>query len=139
MSDFLSQVWATQQANHQQQASQARADFEIAASQGDVGGAAEASQRLVEVEQSWQRYNDAARAHAASLIPPPPPPADAWMDKRSEHMNDADVFQMLNATSRYCDPRAGGTPLDARQYEQHMAERDRRRLSGYYQGGSLNR
>jgi hypothetical protein len=137
--DFLSEVWAAQRANHAQQAAQARADFEIAASQGDVGSAAEASYRLVEVERSWQRYDDAARQHAASLIPPPPPPADAWQDKRVEQMTDNDVYSMLHSTSKYLDPRQGGTPIPADEYRGHMAERDRRLSVGHYEGGRLRR
>jgi hypothetical protein len=136
---YWEDVYLLQQRNHQEQAAQARFELETAQSRDDTVAGADAAARLLQIENSWAAFHDGAVRHAASLAGPPPEDPRAWMDKPAERLSDNDAFLMVNQTSKYCDPRQGGTPISADEYRRHMQERDRRVQSGHYQGGRVGR
>jgi hypothetical protein len=138
MSDFWASVYTLQRKSHESQAAQARADLSIAEASDDVTAAAEAAARLLQVENSWAAFHAGAVQHAQSMIPVPEDER-AWQSKDLDKMTDADVWRMTNSQSKYTDPRSGGTPISADEYNKHVGERNRRLASDYYGQGRVGR
>jgi hypothetical protein len=72
MTQFLHETYLQAMSDYSAEIAQAQADFTIAQSRGDIGGAAEAGRRLADGRVRASEFDRMSREHAAAINPPPP-------------------------------------------------------------------